>query len=451
MNNKPTLKTALTQYGLTMVVIGSCIGSGIFITPSDIAKAVLDPTAMLGAWTVGGIMALTGALTFAELGGLFKRTGGVYVFMKEAYGNWLGFLYGWAVLTVITSGAIAALCLACTQYLAYLILIPEGMETLVAAGLIVIVTFVNIVGVNMGQLFSNFFTGIKIAGILAVVAVGLYFGAAATNWSPDIIKVAVPPSGFALALIGVFWSYGGWHHATYLAGEAKNPHRTIPRAMIIGTLAVTGIYLLTNLAYLYLMPIGEIAASKSLAADMVGMIFPAGGLMVAAIIAASTFGTAGIYTLSAPRIYFAMAKDKLFFQVFSRIHGKYQTPVAAIALQSGWAIVLLLFWGTFNNLISYVVFTEWIFLVLATASVFVFRRKLPNAERPYKTFAYPIVPLIFIGISVWFIAKMLISEPLNAVAGLALLAVGSIVYLLFRSAQKQPPGDPSSDVLDLPE
>lgn len=428
------LKRGLTTYGLTMIAIGACIGSGIFLTPKHIAHHLHSPTAIVLVWVLGGIVALTGALTFAELGTLFPKSGGVYVFLKEAYGKVYAFLYGWVILLVVTSGAIAALSIAFAQYFDRIVPVGEGNTIYVALIAIIIVTVVNIFGVKIGELFSNVFTGAKLIGIAIIIGIG-FFMTSGMDFQPDFSFSELSTGeagGFALALIGVLWSYGGWHHASYLAGEAKNPQRTVPKAMIYGAGIVTITYVLTNIAYLYLMPVDEIAHSNAVAADAIGKIFESGGFLIAVLIAVSTFGTAGIYTLSAPRIYYAMAKDKVFFNHMAKVHPKYKTPVNAILLQSGWAIILLLFWQTFENLITYVVFMDWVFMTLAAIAIFIFRkRKIDNGPATYRTIGYPIVPLIFIGISVWFLINTLISKPEQALAGLVLLGLGLPLFLFF--------------------
>ncbi len=432
------LKKEITLYGLTMVAIGSCIGSGIFLTPSQIAQHLPSPLLVLVVWGVGGLITLTGALTFAELGAMFPQAGGVYVYLKEAYGDLFGFLYGWAYLVVITSGAIAALCIACASYLAFLFPLGTTGLKIVAIFLIVIVTVVNVLRVKAGEVFSNIFTGLKLIGIAGIILVGLFLGKAGMN--PFSTGTEVPSGNmvtmFGLALIGVLWSYGGWQHASFVAGETKDARRTVPRAMIIGAFVVATVYLLTNLAYIFLLPMNAIIASESLAADAITTVLPFGGILIAIIIAISTFGTAGIYTLSAPRIYYAMAKDGLFFKKLAEVHPRFRTPVNAILLQSTWAIVLLLFWGTFEDVITYVVFTDWIFFGLTAAGIFVLRNKRSEIVRPYKTHGYPLTPIIFISITAFFIVNTLIEKPLHAWAGLVFMVIGTLLFFYFKRRRK---------------
>lgn len=429
----PQLKKEISFYGLTMVAIGACIGSGIFLTPSQIASNISSPSLIILAWVLGGLVATMGALTFSELGGMFPKTGGVYVYLKEAYGKWMGFLYGWSILLVITSGAIAALSRAFAQYLNFLVPMDDFMLQVVAVFVIVLVTLVNIFGVKIAEFFASFLTSTKLIGIGLIVLLGLFF---TENLEHSVdFSLSSPDSGirtFVLGLIGVMWSYGGWHHASYLAGETKNASKIVPRAMVFGAFVVTLTYVLVNVAYIYLLPIDQIASSKAVASDAVAQVLPFGGHFITILIMLSVFGTAGIYTLSAPRIYFAMAQDGVFFKKIAQVHPKYKTPINAIILQSVWAIVLLLFWGTFENLISYVVFTDAIFMILAGISLFIFRKKSPNLPRPYQVILYPIVPILYIGLSLFFTVYWLIGQPLQAVAGLILIGVGLIFYFVLQ-------------------
>jgi len=429
------LKKELTLYGLTMVAIGSCIGSGIFRTPTEIAGHLPSQTLILVVWALGGVIALTGALTFAELGSMFPRAGGVYVYLKEAYGDLAGFLYGWAYLTVINSGALAALSLTFTAYLAYLFPAIKPIETAVAVSAIVVITLINLFRVKIAEMFTNIFTGLKLLGIGSIVLIGCFWGSAGGGEGAESILGSSGDGltrGFGLALVGVFWSYGGWQHASYLAGETRRAHLTVPRAMVMGALVVTLAYILANLGFMMLLPVEDIAASESPAADAIDTVLPHGGNFIAVLIAVSTFGTALIYMMSAPRIYFAMARDGLFFRKIAVIHPRFHTPVNAVLLQSTWAIVLLLFWGTFEAVITYVTFTDWIFFTAAACAVILFRFTRKEAERPYRTFGYPVTPLIFIVVSLLFVGNTLVEKPGQAGAGLGLLAAGMPVYLFFR-------------------
>jgi len=424
------LKREITVFQLTMVAVGACIGSGIFLTPSDIASRVPDQGGIYLAWAIGGLVALSGSLTFAELAGRLPGEGGVYQYLRHTYGDLVAFLYGWNILTVITSGAIAALALACARYLdQWVPLGPAGIPA-AAVGLIVLLTLLNIAGVKAGAGTASLLTVLKIAGIGLVIAAGVW-------WQGHAVPIAATsapaplPGGVALALIGVFWSFGGWHHASYLAGETIRPQVNVPRAMVVGAGLVTIIYLAVNWAYLQILTPQEMAVSPAVASDAMERLLPGGGRLIALLIILSTLGTAGIYTLSAPRIYHTMAVQGTFFPGLARLHPRTLVPYRAILLQSAWAILLLLFWSTFENLITYVVFMDWVFMVLAALALILLRRR-GEEHSGYRSPWYPLMPLVFLGCSLWFLGATLWHQPRQAWAGLGLCALGLPVYLWFR-------------------
>ena len=432
----PQLKRSLSLFDMTMIATGSVIGSGIFLTPSIIARALPSPLWILTVWIIGGLMALTGALTFAELGSMMPKSGGVYVYLSEIYGKLFGFLYGWVYFLVVNTGGIAALSIAFATYFGYFVpLSSTGLKIVAIAG-IIFLTLLNVRGVKSGAIFSDLFTVLKLLGIIGLIIIGFGWGSSGT--SNFLAPLGNLPHGLGgaltIAMVGVIWSCGGWQHATFTAGEAKNPQKTVPLGMIFGAIIVTVIYLLTNVSYLLLLSPAAIAASPHVAADAVETVIgPIGASFIALAIFISTFGTAGIYTLTAPRIYFAMAQDKIFFNKIAEVHPKYHTPAFSIIFQSVWAIILIIFWGTFESLISYVVFTDAIFFALTAIGLFILRRRLPNASRPYRTIGYPITPVIFIAIEVWFIFNTLFEKPAESLAGIGFLLLGIPVYYLWKT------------------
>lgn len=431
----PELRRALTLFDLTMIAIGSSIGSGIFLTPALVARALPSPLWILGVWIAGGIMALCGALTFAELSSRLPRAGGVYVFLSEAYGGLFGFLFGWAYFLVVNTGGIAALAIAFATYFGYFVPLSPNGTIMVAIIGIVLVTVLNVVGVKAGGVFSDVFTLLKLAGIAGLIVVGFGWGSFATaDFSrPLALDSDQWGSALALAMVSVLWSYGGWQHASFTAAEAINPTKTVPRAMMLGAGVVVVVYVLVNLAYMFLLPLEDVASSERVAANALGTVLgPVGGMLISATIFVSTFGTAGIYTLTAPRIYFAMAQNGVFFRRVAEVHPQFQTPAFSIALQSAWAVLLIFFWGTYESLISYVVFTDWIFFGLAAASVFVFRKKIPSQPDTYRTFGYPVTPLIFIGMAAWFVMNTLVGKPAESLAGIGFLSLGIPVYYFWK-------------------
>ncbi len=381
----------------------------------------------------------TGAL--AALGGMFPKAGGVYVFLKEAYGDWVGFLFGWVTLLVINTGALAALGVALAEYMTFFFPLDANGKMVLAILVIAGLTGINVIGIDISQWLANIFTGLKLLAMLAIVIVGfIFYTPEKVQLSFSLIKNTPPDlsSALLIGLIGVLWSFGGWHHASYLAGEAINASKTVPRAMLLGALIVTLAYLSINLAYMLLLPLPDIAKTTTVASTAIGTVFSFGGQLVAIAIGISVFGTIGIYTMSAPRIYFAMAKDGIFLKQLALVHPRFRTPANAMVGQAVWAILLLLFWGTFKNLITYVTFMDILFMGLAGASIFIFRLKRKEAERPYKTWAYPIVPFIFVGISAAFVVNTLIELPIQALAGLALTGLGILVFLIFKKRDTSP-------------
>lgn len=437
------LRRKLTTFDLTMIAIGSTIGSGIFATPGGIMELLPAAPWVLLVWGIGGLVALSGALTFAELSTRNPSAGGVYAFLKDAYGPLAAFLYGWANLLVVTTGAIAALSMVFAEYLLYIleaigIPLPDTMTPVLAITGIVFVTAVNLRGIDASKLFSNVFTMLKLAGIAALICCAFLL----TDESHFSLSQALPASdksisaAFAAALVGVFWSFGGWQHASFMAAESIDPKRSVARAMVIGTLVITTAYLLVNVAYMTVIPVDAHNPDVRIAArTMEALLGASGGILIAIAIFISTFGTTGIYTMTSPRLYHQMAKDGTFFPFFGEIHREFKTPFNAIMLQSGWAICLILLWGTFHDLINYVVFTDWIFMTMAAASLLIVRYRAAQTKSAepfsgYRTPLFPLPPLIFVGISTWFLINELTGQPIHAVAGLSVLGLGVLLFFL---------------------
>ncbi|MEY3050975.1 MAG: hypothetical protein RLY31_760 [Bacteroidota bacterium] len=439
----PELKRKLTLPGLTMIAIGSCIGAGIFIAPAQIAQAVPHAGLILTVWALGGIIALTGALTFSELGGMFPASGGVYAYLREAYGPVAGFLYGWTILLVINTGALAGLCVAFAEYLK--IFWPDmepSAKTGIAAATMLLLTAVNLPGVQHSQRLASLFTSLKLAAVVAIIAAGFFaydpVAAPIHLFAPVEIQQALP-AALLTGLIGVLFSIGGWHHASYVAGEAQDAQRTVPKAMFRGVVVVLVMYLAVNLAYLFLLPIDTIATTPRVAATAIATLASWGGKAVAVAIALSIFGTISIYSMSAPRIYYAMAADGVFFRQLAFIHPTWRTPVVAMLVQVAWALLVLLFFrGLFDRIITFVTFMDITFMGLAGAAVFRFRITRPEAHRPVRVWGYPWVPLLFVMSSLAFAINTLLERPGQAVPGLALLALGGAVYFFLRRRQGAP-------------
>jgi len=430
------LKRGLTVSGLTMIAIGACIGSGIFITPSGTFEFLPHHGYVLLAWIIGGIVTFLGALTFSELGARFPKAGGVYVFLKEAYGSLAGFLYGWIILLIVNTGALAALSVVFADFLSFLIPISEPTKKVIAISTITILTFVNVIGVNVSDVFAKLFTGLKLLALVAIIFLGLYVFAKNDYTHSLNFNFSEVPKDIGrmmlYAFVGVFWSFGGWHHTTYLAEETDNPQKTIPRAMLLGTAIVTIVYLLVIFSYSILLPMNDIISSTRVAGDAVGNVLNQGGKMVAIAISISIFGTIGIYTMSAPRIYFAMARDGVFFKSLAKVHSKYKTPYIAMIVQGVWAIFLILAFSNFNNLMTFATFMDIVFMALATSTIFVFRKKYSQATPVFKLKWFPLIPILYLLVTIAFVGNAVLSLNSQAIIGLLILFAGIPIFYLFK-------------------
>lgn len=448
------LPRTLGLWDSTFLIIGCVIGSGIFLVPSDIAKAVSTPLLIISVWVVSGLLAFLGALTYAELGAAIPKAGGPYVVLKEAYGRPVGFLFGWVTFLVIQTGSVAAVAVAFAKYLGYFfpldsfVLMPAipigsgifafkmqitGIE-LSAIGGILLLSGINAVSVSFGAKVQNLFTILKSLAILGLVAAGFMLGSPHGGASLSSNHVLGLPllSAFGIAMVAALWAYDGWNNISFIAGEVKEPHTTIPKSLFLGTASVIAIYVVTNLAYLYILSPEAMAQSTLVAADVAkSFMGNMGGGLISAAILVSTFGCVNGMILSGPRVYFAMARDGLFFSKVGEVHPKFLTPALSICLQAIWASLLTLS-GSYDQLFTYVMFTAWVFYGMTGASIFIFRKKAPDMPRPYKTWGYPIVPLIFVLVSGFLVINTLIAKPLESLAGLGILLAGIPVYLFWQ-------------------
>ncbi len=425
--------------GFTSVVgilVGTVIGSGIFVAPNRIASLVASPQLILAVWVIGGVLSLFGALAFAELGSAFPQAGGMYVYLRESYGPLVAFLFGWTLFFVIDSGAIATLSVAfSTRYLPYFLPLTPLAAKVVAVALIAALVGVNLLGVRYGAALQNLLMFIKFAAILAVIGTAFAFGRGDTAhfvqpapgaWSGGLVR------NFSAALVLSLWAYKGWEAVTFSSGEIKNPRRNIPLGLLSGTIAVVVLYVATNLAYLYVFPAGEIAKSSRIAADvMEAAIGPVGATLVAAVILCSITGAANGNVLTAPRVFYAMARDGLFFRKFAELHPRLLTPYVSILATGAWAAVLSVT-GTFEQLAAYVVFGQWIFFGLTVGAVMVLRRTRRDLERPYRTWGYPVTPVVFVAAAMYISVSTLVTEPAHAATGLALILAGVPAYWYWR-------------------
>ncbi len=437
-----SLARILSRRDLTLLTVGTVIGSGIFLVPASILRSVAGSVWLaLLVWVAGGVLSLLGALTYAELGAMNPAAGGLYVYIRDAFGRFAAFLFGWTLFFVISTGTVATLAVAFTTYLREIVPLGNLGGKAVSLGMIGLLTWVNIRGTRQSADLTNWTTAVK-AGAIVVMSVALLW--LGRGWGRETIPVADSDSvssaallsGFGIGMIAVLWAYEGWQYPTYSAGETKDPQRDFPRALFAGVMILIVLYLLANVAYIAALGPARAAESDSIAAAAVGQLFgPGAAKLVALAIMVSIFSAANSTALTAPRVFYAMARDGVFFQKLAEIHPRFRTPAFAILVSSSWAMVLTLAIGTFEKLLTYVVFVGWIFYGLAAASVFIFRKRIPDSDRPYQVPGYPLTPLFFIAAVVGLVLNQIWAQPWDSVKGLAVVALGIPAYLLWR---KQP-------------
>jgi basic amino acid/polyamine antiporter, APA family len=443
-----------------LLTIGSVIGTGIFITTADIARVLPHPGWILLVWIAGGLLSLAGALSYAELGALYPRAGGMYHYLKEAYGPLWGFLYGWACFLVIMSGGIAALAVAFGEYFGsfvpffstgnVLLEVPLGGYTwtlsggqVAATAAIVLLTAVNYVGLRQGARLQNAMTWIKVGAIALFVGFGLLVRAPVTARYGLVPAPHGLLAAFGVAMIAALWTYDGWYGATFSAGEMRDPKRNLPRGLVGGTLAILLLYALLNVVYLRALPVAAMAATSRIGETAAVALFGAGaGRLLSLAVVVSTFGCLAATILYSPRIYLAMARDGLFFRSMAAVHPRHRTPGRSLWAQSAWAIVLTLS-GTYEQLYTYVVFAAVLFHVGCGAAVFVLRRRRPDLERPYRVWGYPWIPALFVLASILLLGNTLLEKPVESLWGLGLVALGVPAFLYWRKRQGTFAGGPS--------
>jgi APA family basic amino acid/polyamine antiporter len=447
-SSNPTLRRALGPWTTVAVVIGTAIGSGIFLVPTDMVKAVGSPAMVFVVWVFGGILTLFGALTYAELSAALPDAGGEYVYLNAAYGKFFGFIYGWTQTWVAKAASIATLGTAFFRYLGdffpgldgviYAVHLPIGPHggpleirygQLVAIGVILFLAGVNYLGVRVGGSLQVTVTALKISLIGGVIVAGLVSSRGSV--SNFHVSMAAHPGGiegFFVALVAALWAYDGWNNAGMLGSEIEHPQRNLPRALIIGTSGMMAIYLLTNLTYFYVLTGPEVGASERVAADAMRRVLgPPGGAMVSIAAMISIFAALNGSILSGARVPYAMARDGYFFHSMSRVHARYRTPTAAIALLGVWSSLILLS-GQYSQLYTLVIFPSWILYGMTAAAVIVLRRKRPDLVRPYRVPGYPFVPLLFVLVAIALLYSTLLTSPRESGIGLVLIAAGLPFY-----------------------
>jgi APA family basic amino acid/polyamine antiporter len=415
----------------TMAVVGGIIGGGIFRTPATVAERLGTPGAVLVAWVLGGVVALIGAFCWGELGQRRPRAGGGYVYLRDTFGPLSAFLYGWTLVLVIATGAIAAVAVTFADYTLSFVGQPHRFSVPLAVAAIVFLAAINYAGVRPAAITQNIFTVLKLAALAMLIGAGIFLG------TPSLPSAAPspPPHLAALgpALVPILFTYGGWQQTNFIAEEIIEPERNLPRALVLGVAIVVAVYLLTNLAYLRVLGHAGLAASTAPAADtMRAVLGPVGGRIIAAGIALSTFGFLNLVILVTPRVLQAMAADGVFFRRFAVLHPTYQTPTAAIVALATFAVLLTLT-GTFGQLVDYVTFGDWIFFGLTAAALFVYRKRDQSPTPGFRVPAYPASVVIFVLAAAYAVFSSIVSNPHNAAIGAGLIGLGIPAFLYWRS------------------
>ena len=476
MQKNSPLQAKLGYWAATSIIIGSIIGSGVFMKPSSMAEQLGSPIWLSLVWVIAGLFSLFGGLIFAELGAMMPQTGGIYVYFRKMFGDFAAFLYGWAAFAVINTAATAAIAFVCAEYANYFLDLPRldevtekswlmhipfvgdlyPLENLgvkgLAIALVALITWINYRSVKAGSDFQVVSTVIKIA-VIAALIFGIFFSG---KGSFQNFTQAIDPktgddlfSGIVLAMTGAFFAYDGWINVTFIAGEIRDPQKNIPRSLWTGLLCCIVVYLLVNQAYLYVLPVEQVATSKLVAADAIGVAWGTqGSAIVAALIVVCTIGAINGNAMASSRVTYAMGKDRIFLPWAGKEHPKYFTPGNALIIHGIW-IALFIFTGTFNMLADMFVFVTWVAYLFGAIGIFILRRKMPDAIRPYKIWGYPLVPVIFILFSAFYLVTTLRSDVsnylngrqpvINSLLGLGLTLAGLPFYYYYKRKLKRNP------------
>jgi APA family basic amino acid/polyamine antiporter len=436
------LPRTLGLWSSVALVVGITIGSGIFRSPAGIARQAPNPLAMLGLWAAGGAITLCGALSLAEIAAALPQTGGIYAYLREAWGRRAAFLFGWSELVLIRASALGGIAVVFGEYLLRSLGIDPAAHVLVARGLsagaILFAAGANIRGANVGALIVGVATWAKFSALTLLVAAAFALGRSRGASLGHLTAASTGPlalGSIGLGLVSVLWAYDGWADLSFAAGEVKEPQRNLPRAIILGTLALIAIYILTNLAYLYVLPIEAIAGSPLVAADtMLALFGRAGVVLVSVFVMISSFSSLNGSMLASPRVFFAMADDRLLFQAIARVHPRHRTPYVAILLAAALGVALVMS-RSFERLTDTFVLAIWPFYALGVAAIYRLRRERPDLPRPYRAVGYPVVPAVFIASVAAFVINALINDTFNSVITFAVIFAGLPVYQFFFSTR----------------
>jgi APA family basic amino acid/polyamine antiporter len=416
----------------TFIIIGIVIGSGIFLLPNLIARRLPSPGAIVSVWIAAGVLSFFGALAYAELGAMIPATGGQYVYVRQAYGDWCAFLCGWVFSLCVTPGGAAFLCVSFSIYVAEFVPLEPWQRACVSLALLGVLAVINYIGVKESAWTQRIFTTAKIGGLFLVIGAAIL--------APSVRYVGVGPaipshvsySGIGYAMAACLMAYNGWSYISFVAGEVKNPARNLPRALALSMVVVMALYIGANLAYMKVMPVWEIATTERVGAAMAARVMgPHGGQILAAIVLLSITGAVNGNILTGARIPFAQARDGLFLRRFGTIHPRFRTPSFAIAAQTVWT-GLLIVTGSYEILSSYTILSAWLFYALGVAAVPLLRRKMPEAPRPYRMWGYPATVYAFLVVSAWFLADAIVNQPVPSLMAFVIAAAGIPFYFVWR-------------------
>jgi APA family basic amino acid/polyamine antiporter len=414
----------------TFIIIGIVIGSGIFLLPNLIARRLPSPAAIVSVWIAAGVLSFFGALAYAELGAMIPATGGQYVYVRQAYGDWCAFLCGWVFSLAVTPGGCAFLCVSFSIYLAQFVPLEPWQRTCVSLGLLSVLAAINYIGVKESAWTQRIFTTAKLGGLLVIIGAAIL--APSSPQAAHASSGHVSYSGIGYAMAACLMAYNGWSYISFVAGEVKNPARNLPRALALSMVAVMALYVGANLAYMKVMSVPEIASTERVGAAMAARVMgPQGGHILAAIVLLSITGAVNGNILTGARIPFAQARDGLFLARFATIHPRFRTPSFAIAAQTVWTGLLIVS-GSYEILSSYTILSAWLFYALGVAAVPLLRRKMPDAPRPYRMWGYPVTVYAFLLVSAWFLADALVNQPVPSLMAFVIAAAGIPFYLVWR-------------------
>jgi basic amino acid/polyamine antiporter, APA family len=452
------LARRLSVVDATLIVVGGVIGSAIFITPADVARQIPNPVVALLLWVIAGLVALLAGFAFAELGAMFPEAGGQYIYIREAYGSFAAFIYGWILFTAGNSGGLAAVAIGFALFVGKLVpavsaepilyshLFPYGITwhltrgSVVAIFFIIVLTLVNIRGVKVAAILQNFTGFLTLIAVGLMVALGLAFGHGSwSHFTPSSQSAFWPPiSAMGIAFVALFWTYDGWNIISWAAGEIKDAQRNLPRAMIWGILLVILTYVSANVVYIYALPTAQVAQQSTIAAAAVSALFSPGmGTLVSLSIAVSCFGAMSVMILSGARVSYAMARDGVFIPPMRKLHPRWKTPAVSLIVQGAWMCVLAAS-GQYEALYTCFIFMMTLTYALTVAAVFILRRTRPDALRPYRCFGYPWLPGFYVLVTIVFLVSTLIARPRESLAGLLLALLGVPGYFYWHSAARQP-------------